>query len=230
MSLPKIELPIFEISLPSNDKIVKVRPFTVREEKILLIANETKQPKEVVESIIQVVNNCLMEDVNVEELAIVDLEYIFIQLRSRSVSNETQIVLRDNEDNQRREFTVNLDEIKIDKPEQVNNVVMINDTVGVTLQYPNVKMLSQVGEIGLQTSDTVLMYCIKNVFDQENVYEKNNMTDEELLEFINNLTTKSTNKMNEFFQSVPVMYYNIKYTNDNGKEVNYRLQGINDFF
>jgi len=230
MALPKIDLPTFTMTLPSNDKSVTLRPFTVKEEKILLTAQESNQQIDMITGIASVVNNCLLDDIAIEDLAIVDLEYMFLQLRAKSVSNISSIRLKDNEDQQNRDFDIDLEKINIEKPEFVSNVVMINDTVGMTLRYPPVSLLLDVGEIGVQTSDVVFAHCVVNIFDENSVYERADTNQEELLEFVNNLSTSVVKSAEKFFNTVPVLSYEIKYTNDNDREVVYKLQGLNDFF
>lgn len=231
MPLPKIDLPTFEVELPTTGKKLLLRPFTVKEEKILLIAGEdTESTKNRMSAIIQVVNNCILDDTDVIKMAIVDIEYVFVQLRAKSVSNISTIVLRDLEDGQQRKFDIDLEKIEIVRPEAPSNICMITDTIGMTIGYPRASMLTEMLNAETLSNHLILKHCLINIFDQDNVYDRSEMDEKELDEFIDGITTTALQQVTEFLDSVPYMKYDVEYKNNNDKVVKYPLRGIDDFF
>lgn len=228
MALPKIDVPIFSITLPSNDQVIKLRPFTVKEEKILLIANETKDPQEVLNAVIQIANNCILEDgVDAQSIPLVDLQYVFLQLRSKSVGNIAEIMVTDEEDQKQYKVEVDLDSVQIIKPEvNVPNVIQLTDEVGITLKYPTLDL----ARISQLTTEDLVLFCLVNIFDGDNVYEVSDNTEDELREFISSMSTPHVEKIKEFLEGVPRLQYTVSYTTESGKEKTIEIGNINDFF
>lgn len=231
MALPKIEQPIFEMKVPSTGKTVKFRPFVVKEEKILLIAQQSGNDKEVVRAIKQILNNCLLDDINVEDLATFDLEYMFLKLRARSVNNLVKLAYRDTEDDKVYEFEVDLDEIEIEvKP--TNNKIKVNDEVGIVMKYPAASITDELGEFDNEV-DLLLFFvrkCIDQVYDSENVYPASDSSEEELNQFIDSLDVQTFEKIREFFDSIPTLSHTLTYTNSKGSERSIELNNLKDFF
>jgi len=228
MALPKIDVPIFSVTLPSNDQQIKLRPFTVKEEKILLIANETKDPQEVLNAIIQIANNCILEDgVDAQTIPLVDLQYIFLQLRSKSVGNVAEILITDEEDQQQYKVEVDLESVQIIKPEvEVSNIIQLTDEVGITLRYPTLDLAN----LKQLTTEDLVLFCLVNIFDQDNVYEASDSTEDELREFISSMSTPHVEKIKEFLEGIPRLIYNVTYTTESGNEKTIEIGNINDFF
>ena len=141
MSLPKIEYPLFDVVIPSTGVSVKMRPFLVKEEKILLFAQTTGNPKDIVGSIQQVVNNCIVENIDVTKLTTFDIEYLFVKLRARSVNNEIEIFYKDPEDEQQYKILVDLEKVEVLKNDKHSNKIEINPNVGIILKYPHTDMM-----------------------------------------------------------------------------------------
>ena len=142
MPLPKIDKPLFEVTIPSLDRKIKLRPFAVREEKILLMAQQSTDDKEIILAIKQVLNNCIVDpNFDIDSLATFDLEYLFLKLRARSVSNVINVSYRDNEDDKVYDFEIDLDEVDMLKKPEVSNVIMITDTIGIKMKYPSVTII-----------------------------------------------------------------------------------------
>ena len=232
MTLPKIEKPLFELLVPSMKKTVKARPFVVREEKILLTAQQSGTEKDIILAIKQVLNNCIVDEFDVDDLATFDLEYMFLKLRARSVNNVIKVSYRDNEDDKVYDFEIDLDEVELKIEDNISNIINVTETVGIKMKYPSVTILDNIPET--ENSSDVVEYLIKNcidqIFDEENVYPAKDHSDEELNEFLDSLDIETFNKIREFFDNLPQMYYKMQYTNVNGNVRTIELTTLNDFF
>lgn len=228
MALPKIDVPIFTVTLPATEKQISLRPFTVKEEKILLMANETKSAQEILTAIKQIANNCIIDDdVSIDTLPLVDLQFIFIHLRSKSVGNVAEISIRDEDDGQTYQVSIDLESYTIDRPEvQPSNVVMLNEAVGITLKYPTIELAN----IPSISTEDLLMICLVNIFDEDQVYEVADVSEEELREFIGGMTTNHIEKIKTFLEGLPSIQYTINYTTEAGDEKTLTIKNINDFF
>lgn len=233
MALPKIEHPTFDIELPTTGQKVKFRPFLVKEEKILLMAMQSEDPQEIINSIKQVVNNCIITDnLDVNDIATLDLEYIFIKLRSRSVNNVIKLTYRDQEDNKKYDVEVNLDEVTIKRDEEHSNVISVNDKIGLKLKYPTSSISEEVKDVSTETDlfFKILKNCIDIIYDEKNEYSIADSTEQEVDEFLQSLDVKAFNNIQKFFTTMPRMHYEVKYTNSLGTERSIVLSSLNDFF
>lgn len=232
MSLPKINYPLFEVVIPSTEKTIKMRPFLVREEKLLLMAQSSGNSRDVVLAIKQVVNNCLVDVLDIEKLTTFDLEYLFVKLRSRSINNIIDVTYNDPEDEQQYKLQIDLDKVEIQRDERHNNKVQITDEMGIILRYPKTDMLKSVeqatSEVDLYFE--VIKYCIDKVYDAEEVYETRDQTDEELQEFVTSLDVNTFKQIQLFLETMPKLHYEASYTNSLGTERKVVLQNLNDFF
>lgn len=234
MALPKIEYPTFDLTLPSSKEVIKLRPFLVREEKILLSAMQGEDSEEILNSILQVVNNCIItEGVDVEQLATIDLEYIFIKLRSRSVNNVISLTYRDLEDDKKYDVEVDLDKVEIIYSDENNNKIEITDTVGFFLKPPKSNIADKITEDIKDSTDlffSILKNCIETIYDGENIHVAADSSQEELDEFLQNLDVKTFTKIQKYFATLPKLHYEVKYTNSLGNERTITLSSLNDFF
>jgi hypothetical protein len=232
MSLPKINYPLFDVVIPSTSNHIKMRPFLVKEEKILLIAQTSDDPKDVVLAIKQVVNNCIVDQFDIEDLTTFDLEYMFVKLRARSINNIIDVTYSDPDDNQQYKLQVNLDEVVINTDPRHNPNIKINDTFGLVLKYPKTDMLQSVSKA---TSEVdlyfeVIKYCIDKIYDEDNVYEAKEYNDEELTEFVTGLDVNTFKQIQLFLETMPKLHYETSYKNSLGTERKVVLQNLNDFF
>lgn len=231
MALPKIATPVFFITIPSTRKEFKFRPFLVKEEKILLMAQQGENT-DILFALKQIINNCCFDEINVDDLATFDLEYIFLKLRAKSVNNIVKLRYRDTEDDNIYDFEVNLDEIEVQFQDDISNKIQINEDVGMVLKYPNVKITEKL--VGIQDQgellNKILIHCIETIYDKENVYPASENTEQELVEFLENLDTKSFKKIEEFFSNMPKLSHELKYQNSLGHDRSIRLNSIQDFF
>jgi len=231
--LPKIDKPIFEITVPSMKREVKFRPFTVKEEKILLVAQQESNEKSIILAIKQVINNCCQEDkFDVDKLATFDLEYLFLKLRARSINNVIEVSYRDNEDDKVYDFEINLDEVEMLQNADASNIISITDTVGIKMKYPSVTIIDD-APTEASAADVVeylIRKCIDSIYDEESVYPADEYDEKELLEWIDSLDVETFNKIRAFFDNLPQMYYKLEYTNSLGNERTIELSTLSDFF
>ena len=233
MTLPKLDKPIFDMTIPSQKTNVKFRPFTVKEEKILLIAQQERDDKSIILAIKQVINNCCQQEgFDVDSLATFDLEYMFLKLRARSINNIIEVTYRDIEDGKTYDFEIDLDEIEMIQKKEASNIVMITEDVGIKMKYPSVTIIDD-APTDASASDVVeylIRNCIDSIFDAENVYPAKDYSEKELSEWIDNLDIETFNNIREFFDNLPQMYYKIVYTNSLGNERVIELTTLSDFF
>ena len=232
--LPKIDKPLFEMTVPSQKRTIKLRPFVVKEEKILLTAQQSGQEKDIVIAIKQVLQNCIQDPTfDIDTLTTFDLEYMFLKLRARSVNNIIEVSYRDNEDEKVYNFTIDLDEVEMsNQDKELSTKIAINDEVGIVMKYPSVTILERAPE-GLTPADLVeylVRACIDQIYDAETVYIANECTEEELNEFIDSLDIETFNKIRVFFDSLPQLYHKLEYTNSLGNVRTIELTTLSDFF
>lgn len=232
MPLPKIDQPIFDMTIPSIGKNITFRPFLVKEEKILLIAQQSGNDTEVIRAIKQILNNCILIDIDLDSLAIFDIEYMFLKLRSKSVNNIVKLSYRDTEDGEVYDFDLDLDTIEVTMPDNINSKIEINENVGMTMKYPSASITDRMkdfdNEVDLMTF--FIINCIDTIYDEDNVYVAADFTEEEISEFLDGLNVKSFEKIREFFESIPRLYHKIEYKNSIDSDRSIELTSLKDFF
>lgn len=232
MPLPKIDQPLFDMIIPSTGKKIIFRPFLVKEEKILLIAQQSENDSEIIRAIKQILTSCIQDDIDIDSLAIFDLEYMFLKLRARSVNTIVKLSYRDTEDGELYNFEVDLDEIEVEMPETINSKIEINDTVGMTMKYPSASITDRMkdfdNEVDLMTF--FIVNCIDTIYDEESVYVAADFSEEEITEFLDGLDVMSFEKIRQFFESVPRLYHKIEYTNSIDSKRTIELTSLKDFF
>ena len=196
------------------------------------MAQTTGNPEDIVSSITQVVNNCIIDEIDINSLTTFDLEYLFIKLRARSVNNKIDVFYKDDEDNQQYKLEVDLDNIEISKDPAHNNDVKINEDLGLILCYPRTDMMNKLSkaknEVDLYFE--VVKHSIEKIYDTENVYNVKDYTEEELDEFLATLDVSSFKLVQKFLETMPKLKYEASYTNSLGKEKKVTLNNLNDFF
>jgi hypothetical protein len=233
MKLPKIDMPVFEMLVPSQKKTIKCRPYVCREEKILLIAQESGEEKDIVLALKQVLNNCIIdESFDIDTITTFDLEYMFLKLRAKSVNNVVTIKYRDQEDDEAYEFQVNLDSVEMLDIGSINNTIMVNETTGIKMKYPSITILEDAPSVFNQAEliDYLVVSCIESIFDEENVYPIKDVSKEELQSFLDDLPVNSLNELTEFFKTLPRMYHKLEYKNKAGEDRYIELRNLRDFF
>jgi hypothetical protein len=233
MALPKIQTPVFDIVIPSLNKPVEFRPFIVKEEKILLMAQQSSDQRDIVRAIKQIITNCCLDTtISVNQFTTTDLEYVFLKLRSKSVNNIIEIQYTDEEDGKMYKFDVDLDEVDVTKPKDANNNIKINDDIGIIMCYPSAAIIDQIETFQdeVEILNFFIKKCIVEIYDEENVYPANEHTDQELQDFIDDMDVMSFDKIREYLDSAPKLNHVIKYTNSLGNEKEIVMDNLRDFF
>lgn len=233
MGLPTLQHPSFSLILPSSQKRVAFRPFLVKEEKILLIAQSSGEQTDVVRAIKQVISNCILDaDVDIEDFTTFDLEYFFIKLRSKSVQNIIELQYKDNEDEKIYNIEVDLDTIEVTRDKEASSVIEISPTVKINLHYPRLSIMNQVEQLtdAVDFNFAIMQACIDTIEDNGTVYKTSDFTSEEVREFLDGLSVKSYQDIQTFIEAMPRVEHIARYTNSNGKEVKITLRTLTDFF
>lgn len=230
--LPKIDKPLFELIVPSLDKKIFFRPFTVKEEKILLTAQQEGEDKSILLAIKQVVNNCCQDPtIDINDLATFDLEYIFLKLRSRSVNNVIEVSYRDAEDDKVYDFEVDLDQIELVMDKNLNKLITVNEEVGIKMKYPSAQIIDNAptGDAAVLV-EYLIANCVDSIYDADSVYPADSYTNEELLAWIDSLDVETFRKIGNFFDNLPKLYYKLEYKNSLGNDRAIELTKLSDFF
>ena len=233
MALPKIQSPTFEVVIPSINKSVLFRPFLVKEEKILLMAQQSNDEKDIIKAIKQVVNNCCIEEnFDVEKMALFDLEYLFLKLRARSVNNIIEVVYKDSEDEKEYKFVINLDDVEVKMPKKIDKNIKINKKSGIIMKYPSASLVDEVKEFKneIEILNFFILKCIQEIYDENDVYPASEQTEKELQEFLDSLDVKTFDKIREFIENIPKLHHTVKYLNAKGEEKFVTLNTLSDFF
>ena len=237
MPLPKINTPTYELTLPSNGKKIKYRPFLVREEKILIMALETEDQKQITTAIIQILTACIMtRSVKLNELATFDIEYLFLNVRSKSVGETISLNLICPDDEKTSvEVSIDLDSIKVKKDSSHTNIVKLDDNLSLKLKYPSMKQFIESNfEAGVETvSNTmdVVISSIDMIYNEEESWNASESTKKELGDFIDQLNTKHFKLIENFFDTMPKLSHKVKVKNPKTDvESTVLLEGLAAFF
>jgi hypothetical protein len=231
--LPTIDHPIFSINVPSLKKEYKFRPFLVKEEKILLMAKESKSETDIFVAIKQIVQNCCLDKkLVVDKLSIFDLEYIFLKLRSISIDNIVKITFKDFEDSKIYDFEVDIEEIKVVFSEKANNNIKINSQSGIIMNYPSASLYSDKDFLSLKKDHLfeLIVRCVDKIYSGEEVYEAKNFAKKDIETFLENLSVKVFEQVQSFLLSTPKLEHTIKYKNSLGNDREIVLNKLSDFF
>ena len=245
MSLPKINAPIFELILPSTEKSVKYRPFLVKEQKILLIAMESGDQKSMMTAIKQIINNCAVDQVDVDKLPVFDLEYFFVRLRAKSIGETVDLNLRHpNNMNSKDEIcehvtkkTLNLLDVEVHKSIAHEDKIVIDDEtkIGIKFRYPtsefalSIENPEEMNQFDLATD--AIINSIDFIFDADNVYKREDHTKKELVDFIENLSQPQYEKLSTFFETMPKLKHEVTWKCAGcGHEDKVMLEGLSNFF
>ena len=237
MPLPKINTPTYELSLPSNGKKIKYRPFLVREEKILIMALETENQKQITDAVVEILDACIMtRGVKVQNLATFDIEYIFLNVRSKSVGETINVnIICPDDEKTSVEIPIDLETIKVKKDKSHTNIVKIDDNLSLKLKYPS---MDQFIESNFESSDDtikntmkVITSSIDMIFSEEESWNASESTEKELEDFIEQLNSKQFQTIEKFFDTMPKLSHKVKVTNPKTNvESTVILEGLAAFF
>lgn len=232
MGLPVIQHPVFNLTLPSTQQKIHFRPFLVKEEKILLIAQSSGEQADVLQAVKQVITNCITDpDVNVNDFTTYDLEYFFIKLRSKSIQNIIKLVYRDNEDDQLYDVQVDLEEVEVKKGPEISDVLEVNDRTKIKLKHPRISLMNQAEELdGVDFNFFIVQSCIDKIIVDDIGHDPSIYSLAELTEFVDNLPVPAYQHIQQYIESMPKIEHEVKYTNSTGKEVRIVLRTLTDFF
>jgi hypothetical protein len=243
MALPKIDVPIYTVDLLSTGKPVRFRPFTVKEEKLFLMTNETDDVKSMLDTTKQVLNNCVLDEIDVENLPMFDIEKLFLNIRARSVGEVVNLKYKCNNSikNEKEEevkcgnlvdVDVNVLEIKPLENKNHSKKIVITENVGVVMKYPSFKLFENINV--QDNSESILemaINCIDYIYDKDNLYYAKDTPKEELIDFVDSLQSKDLEKIKDFFVTMPKLQKNVKFKcNKCGYDENINIEGIESFF
>ena len=241
MPLPKINTPTYELTLPSNRKKIKYRPFLVREEKILVLALESEDQKQITDAIIQIIGDCLItKNIDVTKLPTFDIEYLFLNVRSKSVGETVEVNVTCPDDGKTKvETSINIDDIKVVKDKNHKFIVQLDDKYSMKLKYPTLDQFVENNfdfemaepKESVSAAMSMLSTCIDMIYDQEESWDASESTKEELDEFIDQLNTKQFQEVEQFFKTMPKLSHKLKVKNpQTGVESEVVLEGLVSFF
>ena len=237
MPLPKINTPIYELVLPSTGKKLRYRPFLVKEEKVLIIALESEDTKQITNAVKNVISNCILSrGIKVDNLSTFDIEYLFLNIRGKSVGEEVEVMVTCPDDNETKvPVTIPLDEIQIYKDPKHDRDIVLDENLKMRMKYPSlsefIKSNFDVGDMGMKESFDLISSCIEQVFNEEESWNASDCSKKELNDFIEQLNSKQFKKIENFFETMPKLSYTVKVKNPKtGVQNDIVLEGLSDFF
>ena len=236
MALPTVDLPTHELEIPSNKKKIKFRPFLVKEEKVLLLALESEDDKNIRSAVHNLLKGCISSRIKIDKLATFDLEYIFLNIRAVSVGEvvDINVTCQDDEKTQVK-YQLNLTDVQVDFPKGHTNKIMLTDDLGVMMKYPSFNRFveSQFAQkdVNEDTVIEIIAESIDQIFQGEEVYDESTTTPKEFVEFVESLTTQQLEKLQKFFETSPRLEHKFKVKNPNTDvESDYTISGLQSFF
>ena len=235
MALPKLNSPTYELKVPSTGNNISYRPYLVKEEKILMMAMESNDNEQMMRAVKDVIRSCTSDSVNVDTLAMFDIEYIFTQLRAKSVGETSTVSVKCSECGSSNDVDVNLDEVYVNVPESTVHTIPLTDTVGVSLKYPSVNAM-----VKAQASDTkseidrvfdLIVACIDSIYSDDEIFDAKEQSEKELKEFIESLNTQQFNQVRDFIESIPSAAINVEFMCIScSKHNSFEVKGLGNFF
>ena len=239
MPLPKISTPTYELELPSNKKRIKYRPFLVREEKILIMALESENTKQISDAIVQVLKDCILtRGIKINELATFDIEYLFLNIRAKSVGETVEVNVTCPDDGETMvPMEIAIDDIKVQKEEKHSNIIKLDDRLSMKLKYPSMNQFIESNfevsdsDMGVDQSLRMITTCVDIIYDSEESWSASDCTKKELTDFIEQLNTKQFKEIENFFTTMPKLSHKVNVKNPNtGVESEVVLEGLASFF
>ena len=235
MALPKLNTAQYELKVPSTGKTIEYRPFLVKEEKILLMALEGEEEKEMAKAIKQILSQCILtENFKIDNLALVDVEYIFLKVRGKAVGDKSKIFIEctNTECENKIEIELNLEEVKIDKKKGHTDLIKLTDDIQVRMVPPKMEyLMATVSKNQIDLVMDVIRDSISEIIQGKEVFSAQDHSKEELEDFLNSLNSGQFQKVREFFETMPALRHDIEYTcNKCNKTEKQTLQGLASFF
>ena len=236
MALPKLTTPTYELEIPSTDQKIKYRPFLVKEEKILMMAMESKSSADITQAVKDIVSECTFNKVSIDDMPMFDVEYIFLNIRSKSVGEVSKLKLLCPDDGKTyANVEVNLSEVKVQVGDDHTNKIDLGNGMGMIMKYPTIDSFKESGikDINPGNMLEVISTCILQIFEDEGkkVYDTKDQTKQEVIDWIEQLNSKQFKDVQNFFETMPKLKHDIKIKNPKTKkESTITLNGLNDFF
>jgi hypothetical protein len=243
MALPKLDVPTYEVKLVSTGKTIRFRPFLVKEQKLFLMASESEDPKEMINTIRQVLKNCVLDEIDIDNLPTFDLEYLFMNLRARSVEEVVELsykcnnTVKDDKGEDKKcngvvNFKLNILEIEPTKNPEHKNKIEITENLGICFKYPTFEMVQKYENMDEnQVMIEILTDCIDYIYDKENIYYSKDTPRQELEEFIDNLQQKDLEKFQLFFDTMPEIKKDVHFKCGKcGYDEDITIKGMQNFF
>ena len=237
MPLPKITAPTYELVLPSSGRKVRYRPFLVKEEKLLIIAMESEDTKQITEAVKNVLKNCILtRGIKVEKLATFDIEYLFLNIRGKSVGEDVEVMITCPDDGETQvPALINLDDIKVVTSDEHTTDIKVDDTLSIRMKYPSmdefIKNNFDVTDMDIDDTFKLIASCIEQVYSEEESWSASDCTNKELVEFIDQLGSKQFKEIEKFFETMPKLTHTLKVVNPKTKVENeILLEGLQSFF
>ena len=238
MPLPKISTPTYELELPSTGQKIKYKPFLVREEKLLVLALESEDTKQITNSIKNVIKNCIeTKGIKVEQLPTFDIEYLFLNIRAKSVGEqiEVNIICPDDEETT-VSVKINVDDIKVQKNPEHNKQIKVDDTIMMEMRYPSLDQFIKnnfdfTADNTMEQSFELVSDCIDKIYTEDEVWSSSDVTKKEMIEFLDQMNSSQFKEIERFFETMPRLSHSIKVTNPKTKvESEVVLEGLSSFF
>jgi len=237
MPLPKISTPTYELVIPSTKKKIKYRPFLVKEEKVLIIAMESEDTTQIANAVKDVIKNCITtRGVKVEELSTFDIEYLFLNIRGKSVGEEVEVLVTCPDDGVTKvPMSIVLDDIQIQYDENHSPDIKLDDTLTLRMKYPSmdqfVKNNFAIDDVNVDETFDIITSCIEQVYDEEESWSSKDCTKKELRDFLDSLSSKQFKEIEKFFATMPKLSHSITVKNPNTDvESEIVLEGLASFF
>ncbi len=233
MALPKLESQVFELEQPSTGDTIKYRPFLVKEQKVLMIAQESEDTKQINNSLASLISSCTFEKIDPYIVPMFDIEFLFLRIRGKSVGEKIDLnILCPDDEKTRVKTTINLEDINVNMKEGHTNIVDVTDKIKIVMRYPTLK--DMIDADGIQDINNVLEMmkkCVHEIHDGEEVHSRVDMSESELTEFLESLSGEQFGKLTEFFDTMPKIAHSIKVTNPKTKKKGeVILEGLQSFF
>ena len=236
MALPKLNTPTYELEVPSTDEKVKYRPFLVKEEKILMIAMESKDNAQIINAVKDIVSSCTFEKLNVATMPMFDMEYIFLNIRAKSVGEVSKLkILCPDDKKTYASVELDLTKVEVQVGDEHSNKIELTDDMGIIMTYPTIDSFLESGIETVNASNMldVVGSCVLQIYEQkgEKVYQAKDQTKKELTEFIESMNSGQFKKLQSFFDTMPKLTHTIQVKNPKTKKTSdVKLTGLNDFF
>ena len=238
MPLPKINTPTYDLVLPSSNKKIKYRPFLVREEKILIIALESEDMSQITSAVVDILNSCILtKGIKVEKLSTFDIEYLFLNVRGKSVGEQVEVSITCPDDGETTvQQIIDIDSIKVKKNKDHKDIVKLDDNLSIKLKYPSLAEFVQSNFDAESTTDVdttmhMIISCIDLIYNDEESWKASESTSKELEEFVDQLNTKQFKQIEKFFETMPKLSHTIKVKNPKTDvESEVLLEGLASFF